>query len=146
VQILHNESEYLLRLICESLKPLYYNENSYIFREEEPHNAKIFITQGSLWCFKTNNGEGIASSPQCIEICEFYGEELLEWESNLPISTKTVKTLIEVEAFALTANKWKILLSRRSQAASIAKRFAQATRGCLNEKMNEIKFSQNGLA
>jgi hypothetical protein len=58
----------------------------------------------------------------------------------------TVKTLTKVEAFALTADKWKILVSRRSQAASIAKRFAQATRGCLNEKMNEIKFSQNGLA
>ncbi|XP_062154119.1 cyclic nucleotide-gated ion channel 1-like [Alnus glutinosa] len=121
-QILNNKSEYLLQLICEYLKPLYYNENSYIFREGEPLNAMIFITQGSLWCFKTNNcenGEGTASSPQCIEKGEFYGEELLQWGfncspspklSNLPIS-KTVKTLTKVEAFALTANDWKFLLS-----------------------------------
>jgi hypothetical protein len=81
----------------------------------------------------------------------FYGEELLEWGfngspepqlSNLPIS-KTVKTLTKVEAFALTADQWKILVSRRSQAASHAasraKRFAQAAlaRRHLNEKMNK---------
>jgi len=106
---------------------LYYIENSYIFREGEPLNAMIFITQGNLWCFKTNNGEngeGTTSSPQCIEKGEFYGEELLEWGfngspspklSNLPIS-KTVITLTKVEAFALTANDWKILVSTAKEA------------------------------
>jgi cyclic nucleotide gated channel len=127
VQILNNKNEDLLQLICKSLKPLYYIENSYIFREGEPLNAMIFITQGSLWCFKTNNGEngeGTTSSPQCIEKGEFYGEELLEWGfngspspklSNLPIS-KTVITLTKVEAFALTANDWKILVSTEKEA------------------------------
>ncbi|XP_062158776.1 cyclic nucleotide-gated ion channel 1-like [Alnus glutinosa] len=124
VQILNNESEYLLRLICESLKPLYYNENNYIFREGEPLNAMIFITQGSLscfntnngengegtasspqciekgecslWCFNTNNGEngeGTASSPQCIEKGEFYREELLKLELNLQSPSKLSKPL-----------------------------------------------------
>jgi len=151
VQILKNESEYQLRLICESLKPLYYNENSYILREGETLTAMIFITQGSVLCFKTNNGEngeGTVSGAQCIEKCMFYGEELLEYWgfngspepqlSDLLIS-KTVKTLTKVEAFALTADKGKILISRRSQAASQAKRYAQAAlaRRYLNEKMNE---------
>ncbi|XP_062149011.1 cyclic nucleotide-gated ion channel 1-like isoform X3 [Alnus glutinosa] len=155
VQILKNENDqYQLRLICESLKPLYYNENSYILREGEPLTAMLFITQGSVLCFKTNNGEngeGTVSGAQCIEKGMFYGEELLEWGfngspepqlSNLPIS-KTVKTLTKVEAFALTADQWKILVSRRSQAASHAasraKRFAQAAlaRRHLNEKMNK---------
>jgi len=106
---------------------LYYIENSYIFREGEPLNAMIFITQGSLWCFKTNNsenGERTTSSPRYIEKGEFYGEELLEWGfngsaspklSNFPIS-KTVITLTKVEAFALTANDWKILVSTAKEA------------------------------
>jgi len=62
-----------------------YSENSYIFQEGEPLNMMIFITQGSLWCFKTNNGEngeGTASNPQCIEKGDFYGEELLKWVVN----------------------------------------------------------------
>jgi len=109
----------------------------------------LFITQeGSVWCFKTNNGEngeGTVSSAQCIENGMLYGEELLEWGfngspspklSDFPIS-KTVKTLIKVEAFALTANNWKILVSRHSKVASTTKGFAQATRRHLNEKMNE---------
>jgi CRP-like cAMP-binding protein len=147
VQILTNESEYLLQLICESLKPLYYNENSYILREGEPLIAMIFITQDSVLCFKTNNGEngeGTVLGAQCIEKGMFYREELLEYWgfsgspepqlSDFPIS-KTVKTLTKVEAFALTVDKWKILVSRRSQA----KLFAQAALACryLNEKMNE---------
>jgi cyclic nucleotide gated channel len=79
MQILNNESEYLLQLICESLKPLYYNEESYILREGETLDEVLFITQGSIWCFKANNGEngeGTASSPQCIEKDDFYREEL----------------------------------------------------------------------
>jgi hypothetical protein len=111
-----------------------YSENSYIFQEGEPLNMMIFITQGSLWCFKTNNGEngeGTASNPQCIEKGDFYGEELLKWVvnyspslelSNLPIS-KTVKTLTKVEAFTLTVIDWKNIVSRAeglgpSQSAS----------------------------
>jgi CRP-like cAMP-binding protein len=109
-------------LICKFLKPRYYSENSYISREGEPLNEMIFITQGSIWCFKTNNcenGEGTASSPQCIKKGDFYGEELLKWGvncspspelSNLPIS-ETVKTVTKVEAFALTANDWKNIVS-----------------------------------
>jgi cyclic nucleotide gated channel len=54
VQCLKNEKEYLLQLIYEFLKPLYYNEDSYIIREGEPLNAMLFITQGSVWCFKTS--------------------------------------------------------------------------------------------
>ncbi|XP_059450245.1 cyclic nucleotide-gated ion channel 1-like [Corylus avellana] len=149
VQSLNNESEYLLRLICESLKPLYYNEESYILREGEPLTAMLFITQGSVCCFKTSNGEngeGIVSGAECIEKGQFYGEQVLKWGfnssfsprlSDLPISTKTVKALTKVEAFALTANNLKNLVVRQSQATSAAKGFAQAVRRRLNERKNE---------
>jgi cyclic nucleotide gated channel len=148
VKILENKGEYLRRLICESLKPLYYNEDSYIIREGEPLNAMLFITQGSVCCFKTNNGEndnGVVSGPHCIEK-GLYGEELLEWGFNsspisklsgLPISTKTVKTLTRVEAYALTANDLKILVLRQSQAA---KGFVQAVRRRLKKKENSFKI------
>jgi cyclic nucleotide gated channel len=153
VQILENKGEYLRRLICESLKPLCYNENSYIIREGEPLNAMLFITQGSVWCFKTSNSENdkeTVSGPQCtcIEKDGFYGEQLLEWGfkgsptatpnlSDLPISTKTVKTLTKVEAFALMANDLKILVPRHSQAVSAAKGYAQAARRRLNENSSK---------
>ena len=141
----------MLRLICESLKPLNYNEKSYIIREGETLDAMLFITQGSVWCFKANNGEngeGTSSSPQCIDKGDFYGEQLLEWGrfngspspklSELPISTKTVKTLTKVEAFALTASDLKNIVSRRSlaasKAASIAEGFVQAIRPRLKKR------------
>jgi cyclic nucleotide gated channel len=151
VQGLKNEKEYLLQLICEFLKPLYYNEDNYIIREGEPLNAMLFITQGSVWCFKTSNGED-GEGPQCIEKGEFYGEELLEWGfngspspklSDFPISTKTVKTFTKVEAFALTANDLKILVARHSFARSNAKtKFTQAARRRLKEKKNEISIAE----
>jgi cyclic nucleotide gated channel len=146
VQGLKNEKEYLLQLICEFLKPLYYNEDSYIIREGEPLNAMLFITQGSVWCFKTSNDEN-SEGPQCVEKGDFYGEELLEWGfnsspspklSDFPISTKTVKTFTKVEAFALTANDLKILVARHSNALSNAKmKFTQAAQRRLKEKRNE---------
>jgi cyclic nucleotide gated channel len=148
VECLKNEKEYLLQLICEFLKPMYYNEDSNIIQEGEPMNAMLFITQGSVWCFKSSNGED-GEGPQCIEKGEFYGEELLEWgfkfegsaspkPSYFPISTKTVKTFTKVEAFVLTANDLKILVVRHSCALSNAKtKFIHATRRRLKKKKNE---------
>ncbi|KAD0176508.1 hypothetical protein FH972_027276 [Carpinus fangiana] len=111
----------LLEQICESLKPKYYNEDIYILQVGEPL-MMLFFTQGSVCCFKTSNGEnrmGMDSDAQYIEKYEIWGEELLEWGFNcssahkklVPISTKIVKTTSKVEAFALTANDLKKLLS-----------------------------------
>ena len=82
----------------------------------------LFITQGSVCCFKTSNGEnsmGMDSDAHYIEKGEIWGEELLEWGFNrssahkkwVPISTKILKTTSKVEAFALMANDLKKLLS-----------------------------------
>ena len=113
-------NEQLLQMICDYLKPVYYNEQSYIVREGEPLDAMLFITQGVVWNFiTTSNGEGIVTSKaQCIEKGNFFGQELLETEkekehvggefkgslvpnlSELPISTETAKTHTKVEGFA----------------------------------------------
>ena len=108
--------------------------------------AMLFITQSSVWCFKTSNGEN-GEGPQCVEKGDFCKEELLEqWFNSSPspklshilISTKTVKIFTKVEAFALTANDLKILVARHSDALSNAKtKFTQAARRLFKEKRNE---------
>uniref|UniRef100_A0A7N2RAF5 Cyclic nucleotide-binding domain-containing protein n=1 Tax=Quercus lobata TaxID=97700 RepID=A0A7N2RAF5_QUELO len=120
----------LLQMICDYLKPVYYNEHSYIVREGEPLDAAIFVTQGIIWSFATSNGEGtVSSGAQCIEKGHFYGQDLLDWALNdsptsldlskLPISTKTVKTHAKVEGFALMANDLKTVVSKwKTEAAS----------------------------
>ncbi|XP_030944921.1 cyclic nucleotide-gated ion channel 1-like isoform X1 [Quercus lobata] len=119
------EHEKLLRDICNSLKPVYYNEQCYIVREGEPMDAVFLITDGSAWAFQSSsNGEGTGTASRCAERLEaghFFGEELLElfWEpsstnmfnpSKVPIYSKSLKTHTKVEAFALMANE---LLKRK---------------------------------
>ncbi|KAM3729838.1 hypothetical protein ACB098_12G041100 [Castanea mollissima] len=122
-------NEQLLQMICDYLKPVYYNEQSHVVREGEPLDAMLFITQGIVWNFiTTSNGEGIViSKAQCIEKGNFFGQELLDWGfskekelvdgefegslvpnlSELPISTKTAEIHTKFEGFALitTTNK-----------------------------------------
>ncbi|KAL4594933.1 hypothetical protein ACB092_12G055000 [Castanea dentata] len=132
VRMLEN-NEQLLQMICDHLKPVYYNEQSYIVREGEPLDAMLFITQGIVWNFTSDSGEGtVSSKPQCIEKDNFFGQELLDWGfceenekdkefvdgsaslnlSDLPISTKTVKTHTKVEGFALTAEDLRTVVSK----------------------------------
>ena len=130
-------NELLLQMICDHLKPVYYNEQSYIVQEGEPLDAMLFITQGIVWSFTSGNGEGtVSSKPQCIEKGHFFGQELLDWGfskqnekdkefvdggvkgsasvnlSDLPMSTKTVKTHTKVEGFALMANDLRTVVSK----------------------------------
>ena len=135
------KNEQLLERICGFLKPVYYNEQSYIVREGEPLDATLFITQGIVWSFTTgNNGEGIDSSEaECIGKGDFYGQDLLDWAFNdsptslnlskLPISKKTVKTHAKVEAFALMANDLKIVVSNWRTVASALRAARQRRHG-----------------
>ena len=109
----------LLLNICNSLKPVFYNEQSYIVKEGDPIDAVFLITDGIAWAYpSSNNGEG--KHAERLEKGHFFGEELLEllWNSSsvdvynhnlskLPISSETLKTHTKVEAFALMANDLK---------------------------------------
>ncbi|XP_050260529.1 cyclic nucleotide-gated ion channel 1-like isoform X2 [Quercus robur] len=107
----------LLLNICNSLKPVFYNEQSYIVKEGDPIDAVFLITYGIAWAYpSSNNGEG--KHAERLEKGHFFGEELLEllWNpssvdvynlSKLPVSSKTLKTHTKVEAFALMANDLK---------------------------------------
>jgi cyclic nucleotide gated channel len=128
VQNLENHGDQNLpERICEYLKPKYYNENKYILREGVPLTEMVFITKGSVYCFKSSNGHG---SDQPIDKFELYGEELVQsWlnhypsHKELPTSTKTVKTHSKVEAFVLTASNLKHLVPMHTRAASAVKAF-----------------------
>ncbi|KAB1213240.1 Cyclic nucleotide-gated ion channel 1 [Morella rubra] len=122
---LERQSDTLLQLICNYLKPVSYNEDSYIVRQGEPLDRLLLFTQGIAWKFTTTIRRGTVSSSQgeSIENGHFIGEALLVWGynssslSNLPTSPHTVKTHTKVEAFALMAKDLKDLKTLVSGAA-----------------------------
>ena len=143
--------------ICDSLKPMFYNEHCYIVREGDPIDAVFFITDGIAWTYTSNNGEGSDSRhAERLGKGQYFGGELLEWVltptsddmnnlSKVPISSKTLKTHTKVEAFALMAHDlkqiWLSKLSRldteqlQTQAAIRIQRFwrsrrLRSQRGC----------------
>nr|XP_048326820.1 probable cyclic nucleotide-gated ion channel 10 [Ziziphus jujuba var. spinosa] len=79
----------------------------------------VLVTQGVVWNFKASINGGVADSTSvgCLEKGDFYGEELLGLIlrfasfSNIPISTKNVKSHTRVEALALTAVESKHLVT-----------------------------------
>ena len=109
------KQEPLLLKICDSLKPVFFNEHHYIVREGDPIDAVFLITEGIVWTCTSNNGEG--SGPRHAERLEkgqYFGGKLLEWVltptsdnmynlSKLSVSSKTLKLNTHTQ-------KWKHLL------------------------------------
>ncbi|ONH97793.1 hypothetical protein PRUPE_7G210900 [Prunus persica] len=115
VPMLENMNENVLKAICEHLKLVRYSEDKYIFREGEPLDKMLFISQGTAWSYPTNASG--SSAIKCLVKGDFYGEELLNWASKLssfsefPKSTRVVKAHTKVEAFAIRANNLNIVVS-----------------------------------
>ena len=123
---LQNMDEQLLLKIGDSLRPVYYNEQSYIVREGDPIDAMFFITDGVAWCYSTSNkGEAISGcfsgSPALakrLEKGDFFGGELLEFvleNPSLPklaISPRTVKTHEPIQGFAIMAEDLKNVVTK----------------------------------
>ncbi|XP_060171768.1 probable cyclic nucleotide-gated ion channel 5 [Lycium barbarum] len=118
VPLFENMDERLLDAICERLKPCLYIENTYIVREGDPVDEMLFIIRGRLESVTTDGGRSGFFNRGLLKEGDFCGEELLTWAldpksgSNLPSSTRTVKALTEVEAFALTADELKFVASQ----------------------------------
>ncbi|XP_065854801.1 probable cyclic nucleotide-gated ion channel 16 [Euphorbia lathyris] len=105
----------LLDAICERLLPSLNTRGTYIVREGDPVNEMLFIIRGQLESCTTNGGRSGFFNSISLRAGDFCGEELLTWSLvpdshlNLPSSTRTVKALNEVEAFALTAEDLKFV-------------------------------------
>ncbi|TKY63248.1 Cyclic nucleotide-gated ion channel [Spatholobus suberectus] len=108
----------LLDAICERLVSSLSTEGTYIFREGDPVDEMLFIIRGQLESSTTNGGRSGFFNSITLRPGDFCGEELLTWALmpnstlNLPSSTRTVKALSEVEAFALQAEDLKFVASQ----------------------------------
>ncbi|GMJ11100.1 cyclic nucleotide gated channel 5 [Hibiscus trionum] len=115
VPLFESMDERLLDAICERLKPCLFTENTYIVREGDPVDEMLFIIRGRLESITTDGGRSGFFNHSMLKEGDFCGEELLTWAldpktgANLPTSTRTVKALTEVEAFALTAEELKFV-------------------------------------
>ncbi|KAA8541999.1 hypothetical protein F0562_023151 [Nyssa sinensis] len=118
VPLFANMDERLLDAICERLKPSLYTENNYILREGDPVDEMLFIIRGRLESVTTDGGRSGFFNRGFLKEGDFCGDELLTWAldpkagSNLPPSTRTVRALTEVEAFALIADELKFITSQ----------------------------------
>ncbi|XP_077251273.1 cyclic nucleotide gated channel 1 [Tasmannia lanceolata] len=118
VPMFEKMDDQLLDAMCERLKPVLYTEDSYIVREGDPVDEMLFIMRGKLESVTTNGGRTGFFNSDILKGGDFCGEELLTWaldphsSSNLPTSTRTVRALSEVEAFALMADDLKSVASQ----------------------------------
>ncbi|XP_062223605.1 cyclic nucleotide-gated ion channel 1-like isoform X1 [Phragmites australis] len=118
VPMFENMDEQLLDAMCDRLKPMLYTEGSCIIHEGDPVNEMLFIMRGTLESMTTNGGQTGFFNSNVLNGGDFCGEELLTWAldptsaSNLPGSTRTVKTLSEVETFALRADELKFVATQ----------------------------------
>ncbi|KAF3452950.1 hypothetical protein FNV43_RR03383 [Rhamnella rubrinervis] len=118
VPLFESIDERLLDAICERLKPSLFTESTYIVREGDPVDEMLFIIRGRLESVTTDGGRSGFFNRSLLKEGDFCGEELLTWAldpksgANLPSSTRTVKALTEVEAFALIAEELKFVASQ----------------------------------
>ncbi|KAL6509263.1 Cyclic nucleotide-gated ion channel 1 [Orobanche gracilis] len=118
VPMFEKMDDLLLDALCDRLKPVLYTEDSYIVREGDPVDEMIFVMRGKLLSVTTNGGRTGFLNSDYLKAGDFCGEELLTWaldphsSSNLPISTRTVQALSEVEAFTLMADDLKFVASQ----------------------------------
>lgn len=118
VPMFEKMDEQLLDAMCDRLKPILYTEESVIIREGDPVDEMLFIMRGKLLTATTNGGRTGFLNTAELKAGDFCGEELLTWaldphpSSNLPSSTRTVRTVTEVEGFALEADDLKFVATQ----------------------------------
>ncbi|KAI8573645.1 hypothetical protein RHMOL_Rhmol01G0293200 [Rhododendron molle] len=118
VPLFDQMDERMLDAICERLKPALCTQGTSLVREGDPVNEMLFIIRGNLDSYTTNGGRTGFFNSCHIGPGDFCGEELLTWALDprpsviLPSSTRTVRAISEVEAFALRAEDLKFVASQ----------------------------------
>ncbi|KAF3322261.1 putative cyclic nucleotide-gated ion channel 15 [Carex littledalei] len=107
----------MLEAICERLKPALFTKGTCIIRELDPVDSMLFIIRGYLDSCTTQGGRTGFFNSCRMSPGEFCGEELLTWALNpqtaaLPLSTRTVRAVSDVEAFALVSDDLKFVASQ----------------------------------
>ena len=111
-------NENVLKGITEHLKPVSYTEDKYIVQEGKPLGKMLFIIQGIAWTYTANGAAGTLCDSKWLKRGSFCGEELLHWAfkspflSDLPMSTRTVISQEQVEAFSIRASNLKSVVSK----------------------------------
>ncbi|GER33526.1 cyclic nucleotide-gated channel 15 [Striga asiatica] len=120
VPLFDQMDERMLDAICERLKPSLCTQGTCILREGDPVNDMVFVIRGHLDSFTTNGGRTGFFNSCRIGPGDFCGEELLTWAldprgasvAGLPSSTRSVRAVSEVEAFALRAEDLKFVAAQ----------------------------------
>uniref|UniRef100_F6GSU1 Cyclic nucleotide-binding domain-containing protein n=1 Tax=Vitis vinifera TaxID=29760 RepID=F6GSU1_VITVI len=105
----------LLDAICERLVSSLSTQDAYIVREGDPVNEMLFIIRGQRESSTANGGQSSFFNSITLRPGDFCGKELLTWalmptsSLNLPSSTRTMKMITKVEAFALRAEDLKFV-------------------------------------
>ncbi|XP_039137945.1 protein CNGC15b [Dioscorea cayenensis subsp. rotundata] len=131
VPLFDQMDERMLEAICERLRPALYTDGTYVVRELDPVNEMIFIIRGHLDSTTTDGGRTGFFNSCRIGPGDFCGEELLTWALDprpsacLPSSTRTVRAISEVEAFALVSSDLKFVASqfRRLHSKQLRQKF-----------------------
>lgn len=118
VPMFEKMDEQILDAVCDRLRAVLYTKDSYIVREGDPVDEMLFIMRGDLLTVTTNGGRTGFFNAVSLKAGDLCGEGLFTWaldpqsSSYLPISTRTVQALSEVEAFSLTAEDLKTVASQ----------------------------------
>ncbi|WJX80378.1 hypothetical protein P8452_63387 [Trifolium repens] len=117
VPLFERMDEQLLDAMCDRMKPVLYTEKSCIIREGDPVDEMIFIMRGKVAIMTTNDERTGFFNSFFLRPGDFCGEELVTWAFDArltypPTSTKTLKTISEVEAFVLMADDLKFVVSK----------------------------------
>lgn len=113
-----NMDDQLLNGMSDRLKPILYTEGSCIICEGDPVTEMLFIMRGNLMSMTTNGGRTGFFNSDILKGGDFCSEELLTWAldptstSSLPNSTRMVKTISKVEAFALRVDDLRFVATQ----------------------------------
>ncbi|XP_050373805.1 cyclic nucleotide-gated ion channel 1-like [Argentina anserina] len=124
VPMFKNMKERVLKAISKHLELVTYAKSCYIIREGEPLWNVLFITQGTALSYKTSKNASVGGTTgdnsiiKCLKEDDVFGDELLHWAfefasmSDFPVSPKTVMSQTNVEAFAISANNLRRVVSK----------------------------------
>ncbi|XP_008782071.2 cyclic nucleotide-gated ion channel 17-like [Phoenix dactylifera] len=118
VPLFSEMDDQLLDAICLRLVSCLCTEGTSIVREGDPVTEMLFVIRGILESSTTDGGRTGFFNSIILRPGDFCGEELLTWalhpksNANLPSSTRTVKALVEVEAFVLRAEDLKFVANQ----------------------------------